>query len=351
MIFPWKWWLKNKYPATGIKYHGSRVFSCFCCGGGSTMGYKLAGYNVIGGLEVDSKIADIYIKNHNPKIFYNKDIRDFLRRGNFPKELYNLDILDGSPPCTSFSLAGVREKGWGVKRKYNEGRIYQVLNDLFLVFINVIKKLHPKIAVIENVPGLNIGIAKKKYMPLIGKAITNAGYDFTFKILDSSKMGVPQKRRRIFFLCVRKDIKQIQRKGLLQNIPVINLKFNQKEIPAKDILDENDKREQIETIGSSLWKKCKIGDYFSTVSKSGWFQQIRINTLLSVPTLCVSSSTSAWHPNICRPLNKQEWINTSSFPQDYEFNKQHYHIIGNSVPPIMMANLAHAIYNQWIKKI
>ena len=54
--FPFKWYLKDGYPAKGIKKHGLKVFSCFACGGGSTMGYKLAGYDVLGCNEIDKKI-------------------------------------------------------------------------------------------------------------------------------------------------------------------------------------------------------------------------------------------------------------------------------------------------------
>lgn len=75
------------------------------------MGYKLAGFNHLGGVEIDKNMAEIYTKNHTPKYFYLEDIRDFNQREDLPKELFNLDILDGSPPCTSFSLAGKREKG------------------------------------------------------------------------------------------------------------------------------------------------------------------------------------------------------------------------------------------------
>jgi DNA (cytosine-5)-methyltransferase 1 len=93
------------------------VFGTFICGGGSTMGYKLAGFNHLGGVEIDPKIAKVYQLNHKPKYLYLEDIREFVKRSDIPNELYNLDLLDGSPPCSSFSMAGNREKDWG-KKKY-----------------------------------------------------------------------------------------------------------------------------------------------------------------------------------------------------------------------------------------
>ena len=81
------------------------------------MGYKLAGYNHLGGVEIDSKIANLYQSNLSPKYLYVEDIKEFIKREPIPDELYQLDILDGSPPCSSFSLAGKREKELGKKIK------------------------------------------------------------------------------------------------------------------------------------------------------------------------------------------------------------------------------------------
>ncbi|WP_221934134.1 DNA cytosine methyltransferase, partial [Klebsiella pneumoniae] len=81
-----------------------KVFSCFACGGGSTMGYKLAGFDVVGCNEIDPRMNSIYVINHHPKHNYLCDIRKLVKM-DLPEELYNLDILDGSPPCSSFSTA------------------------------------------------------------------------------------------------------------------------------------------------------------------------------------------------------------------------------------------------------
>ena len=74
------------------------------------MGYKLAGFHHLGGVEIDPKMAKIYQTNHHSKYFYLEDIRDFNLRTDIPEELYDLDILDGSPPCSTFSMAGHREE-------------------------------------------------------------------------------------------------------------------------------------------------------------------------------------------------------------------------------------------------
>jgi DNA (cytosine-5)-methyltransferase 1 len=57
-------------------------------------------------------MSRVYIKNHKPKHYYEQDLREFNLREDLPKELYFLDILDGSPPCSAFSMSGKREKDW-----------------------------------------------------------------------------------------------------------------------------------------------------------------------------------------------------------------------------------------------
>ena len=145
--YNYRWTLKD---ANFTKDKGN-VFSCFSCGGGSTMGYKLAGFDVIGCNEIDPKMMEVYKKNHNPKYSYLEPIQEFKNRKDLPKELYNLDILDGSPPCSSFSMAGVRERDWGVERKFREGKDNQVLDTLFFDFIDLAEKLQPKVVIVDRI--------------------------------------------------------------------------------------------------------------------------------------------------------------------------------------------------------
>lgn len=186
--YPYKWYLKD---AIFPKDKG-KVFSCFSGGGGSTMGYKLAGFDVVGCNEIDSKMMETYKENHSPKYAFLESIRDLLKRNDLPKELFQLDILDGSPPCSSFSMAGLREKTWGKKKKFREGQKAQILDTLFFDFIDLAEKLQPKVVVAENVKGLLQGRAKE-YVRKIYKAFEAAGYYCQHWLLDASKMGVPQR--------------------------------------------------------------------------------------------------------------------------------------------------------------
>ena len=199
--FPYEWTLKD---ANFTKDKG-KVFSCFACGGGSTMGYKLAGFDVIGHNDIDPKMVEVYKENHKPKYSYLESITTFAKRKDLPKDLYELDILDGSPPCSSFSMAGNREKDWGKEKKFREGQELQVLDTLFFDFIDLAKELQPKVVVAENVKGLLLGNAKE-YVKKIYEEFDKAGYYCQHFLLDASKMGVPQRRERVFFVCLRKDL-------------------------------------------------------------------------------------------------------------------------------------------------
>ena len=186
--FSYRWTLKD---AVFTKDKG-KVFSCFACGGGSTMGYKLAGFDVIGCNEIDPKMMEAYKTNHNPKYAFLEPIQTFKLREDLPQELYELDILDGSPPCSSFSMAGNREKDWGKDKVFREGQAMQVLDTLFFDFIDLAKKLQPKVVVAENVKGLLLGDAKQ-YVRQIYREFDLAGYYCQHWLLDASKMGVPQR--------------------------------------------------------------------------------------------------------------------------------------------------------------
>lgn len=134
--FPYRW---TKKDANFTKDKG-KVMSCFCCGGGSSFGYKLAGYDVVACNEIDPKVMKMYLKNHDVKYSFNCDIRELITNINMgghimKEELHNLDILDASFPCSVFSIAGDRQKAWGKEKVFREGQKAQRLDDLaFLLY-------------------------------------------------------------------------------------------------------------------------------------------------------------------------------------------------------------------------
>tara|TARA_R110002110_G_scaffold204538_2_gene415931 strand:+ start:934 stop:2010 length:1077 start_codon:yes stop_codon:yes gene_type:complete len=352
--FNYEWTLKD---ANFTKDKGT-VFSCFACGGGSTMGYKLAGFDVLGCNEIDPKMIEAYKANHNPKYAYLEPIQTFKLRKDLPKELYNLDILDGSPPCSSFSMAGNREKDWGKEKKFREGQAEQVLDNLFFDFIDLAKELQPKVVVAENVSGLMMGAAKE-YVKKIYVAFQKAGYELKIEpyLLDASKMGVPQRRRRVFFIALRNDLAPqfMESVDMFQTAPKLDLDFNEDSIKFKDIYYNLHDRD-LAPRARELWNN-RIesdggldGSCFRDNGKKHFFGYCFI-TNEKTPNTIIANDMAVLY-NEPRHLNKIELCRAGSYPLDYNFlnNKPHY-LIGMSVPPIMTAQISTEIFNQWLSKL
>ena len=348
--FPYNWTLKD---AVFTKDKG-KVFSCFACGGGSTMGYKLAGFDVLGCNEIDPKMIEAYKTNHNPKYAYLEPIQTFKNRTDLPDELYNLDILDGSPPCSSFSMAGNRDKDWGKEKKFREGQAEQVLDTLFFDFIDLAKKLQPKVVVAENVKGLLMGNAKD-YVIEIYKAFDEAGYYCQHFLLDASKMGVPQRRERVFFIALRKDLAKdfLYWKDMFTEIPKLEMEFNEKEITYKEIRQQkgNESALGLSPKIKEYWLLCEAGNSFSSVHPKGsYFNEIKTHPEKVLPT--IRANGLPYDYEIQRTLFDDETKMAGSYPLDYNFLKlRPEYLIGMSVPPIMTAQVATNIYKQWLSKI
>lgn len=340
--FKYKWNLIDGYPAQGIEKHGLKVFGTFICGGGSTMGYKLAGFEHLGGVEIDPPIADVYKANHNPKYLFIEDIRDFANRLEFPEELYNLDILDGSPPCSSFSMAGNREKDWGKEKVFREGQSLQRLDDLFFDYIKLAKKLQPKVVIAENVKGMLQGNAKV-YVKRIKYEFEQAGYKVQLFLLNAASMGVPQKRERVFFVCQRNDL----------NLPKLKLEFNEKAIPFKFVDEGNVKRKPIREGIKDYYKITPMGKCVSSVHPKGMYFGTYKQHPEMVSNTCIADSGGGimLHPIKDGYLTDNEYKIIGTYPLDYNFKKiEPKYLIGMSVPPVMTAQVAHQIYLQWLSK-
>lgn len=336
----WKWTMANDYPK---EKNGLKVFSCFACGGGSTMGYKLVGCEVLGCCEIDPKMNEVYVKNHKPKYNFLMDIRDFNKKEDLPKELYNLDILDGSPPCTTFSMAGEREDSWGKKKKFKEGQVEQTLDDLAFVFIDTVAKLKPKVVVMENVEGLLLGNAWG-YVQRIYKKFKDIGYKVKHWLLKGETMGVPQTRHRVFFIATRLDF----------DLDEIDMTFNCAPITYGDITD-----------GKSDIRKGKMHDIAAksikgerTLAKTlvrlgekySMFGHRLIDYDDIVPTI-LSGHRDIWLRD-GNGISKGDIISAQTFPQDYCFLPDTYsnveYICGMSVPPIMIKRIVERLIKSGI---
>jgi len=341
-LFKYKWYLKDGYPAPGISKNNYNVFGTFICGGGSTMGYKLAGFNHLGGVEIDKRISEVYKINHNPKYLYTQDLREFNKRTDLPDELYKLDILDGSPPCSSFSMAGNREKDWNKNKVFREGQTKQILDDLVFVYCETILKLKPKIFILENVKGLISGNAKVYAKSIINK-LEAGGYKVQLFLLNAASMGVPQRRERVFFIGHKKEYQ----------FNKLSLAFNERNILFKEI-DAGDikgKEYNLRPSHAPYALICKGGKSLSSVHPKGhcFNTYKQDNNLVSATIVADNGGGIMIHSSGKRYLTDDEYKQIGSFPMDYHFNNmQAKYIIGMSVPPVMIAQIANQIKLQWL---
>jgi len=186
--------------------NGLRVVSFFSGCGGSCLGFKMAGYRVLWASEFIPAAADTYRANHPNTILDTRDIRkvqpkDILKATGL--KVGELDCMEGSPPCASFSTAGKREKHWGKAKKYSD--TVQRVDDLFFEYIRLLDGLKPKVFVAENVSGLVKGVAKGYFLEILAK-LKACGYRVGCKVLDAQWLGVPQARQRTIFIGVREDL-------------------------------------------------------------------------------------------------------------------------------------------------
>jgi DNA (cytosine-5)-methyltransferase 1 len=366
-LFPYEWNLEDAV----FKKGKGRVFSFFSGGGGSTMGYKLAGFDVIGCNEIDPKQMSPYVTNLDPRYPYLEPIQEFIKRDELPSELYDLDILDGSFPCTTFSMSGKREEVWGVEKKYKEGNYNQVLDTLAFEFIKAIDKFRPKVIIGENVTGLLMGDAVH-YIRRIHHELARIGYLSNHHVVRGEELGLPQKRHRVFITGIREDLTVSSglcvKSKFIRQVPQLDLTFNCKPVVFSEIDDKND--DSIVMYGDRKGKLItsvknakesgfnKVSEYLkSTGNKSSLFSWIIVKHDEVLPTLCTLHGTryfdnSLVHPVHDRCLNKLELSRMSSWPLDYDFNGfSPAYMMAMSVPPIMMANVATRVHEQWLSRL
>lgn len=189
-----------------IEPNGFNVVSTFAGGGGSCLGYRMAGFKVVWANELIEEAQNTYRANNKSTFLNTQDIRDvtakqILNEAKLSKG--EIDLFDGSPPCASFSTAGSRERSWGKEKHYSG--IIQRVDDLFFEYIRLLNDLQPKTFIAENVSGLVKGKAKGYFKEII-KGMEASGYVVSARLVNAKYLGVPQSRERIIFHGVRKDL-------------------------------------------------------------------------------------------------------------------------------------------------
>lgn len=362
-----------------LPWNGLTVATTFAGAGGSSLGYRLAGFKVVWASEFVEAARAVYEANKaSGTIVDGRDVREVdpaallktlgLRAGE-------LDVLDGSPPCSDFSTAGKRSKGWGKVKKYSETE--QRVDDLFFEFVRVLRGLRPKTFVAENVSGLVKGVAKGYFVEIL-QAMKASGYRVEARLLDAQWLGVPQQRQRIIFVGVREDLKLDPvhptplpyRHSVRDAIGAVGrivggnyANFSQrgavisKDAPAPAITagvhgggphqfyvePEADISEQ--AIGRE-YDRLNPGE-----ASDRYFNLVRSDQSRPAPTITASGGMNsgiacAVHPSEKRKFSIAELKRLCSFPDDFALSgtyAQQWERLGRAVPPMMMKAIAEAI--------
>lgn len=165
-----------------------KVVSFFAGAGGLDLGFEKAGFDVIWANEYDKDIWETYEKNHLKTKLDRRSIVDIPS-----SEVPDCDGIIGGPPCQSWSEAGSK-RGIADKR-----------GQLFYEFMRILADKKPKFFLAENVSGMLLP-AHREALQNIKKMFEEIGYNLSFQLLNVADYGVPQDRKRVFFIGYRKDL-------------------------------------------------------------------------------------------------------------------------------------------------
>ena len=388
--------LQDVYNAAGQEKF--KVISTFAGGGGSSTGYRLAGGKVLVINEFVEEAQKTYAENYPDTIILPGDIKeltgkDFLDAAGVG--VGEIDILDGSPPCSAFSVSGslshnIHEEehvdlwgnvtiekvpgkhsdGWSKTKNYSDGKKVENIEDLFFEFLRVAKEIKPKVIVAENVKGLTVGEAKGYFNKILNE-FEKIGYDVCAKVLDSRYYGVSQTRTRVIFIGVREDVAKKAGYNFM-NISQVFPEPDKEVIPVKDVMvgleydSEEVKYLTDKWIKTAYWKQTgskmptdpdKVLTGMDYHPKGHHFNLKRVSQYQPCPTITAMGSAEttagAFHWIEPRKLTLGELKRIMSLPDDFKLTgkwNQKAERCGRMVPPLMMERIASSIYEKVLEK-
>lgn len=233
------------------------VIDLFCGCGGFSKGFEEAGYNVRFGIDSWKDATVTYQHNFPNAVVLNEDItnisgKDILRIANLQEN--EVDVIIGGPPCQGFSVSG--------KRMIDDER-----NKLYKSYVQIVSDIRPKAFVMENVPGL-VRLFKGQVGEQVIEDFSNIGYVVQKQILSADNYGVPQQRKRVFFVGVRKDLAE---NGYEYSYPVPYM-GNGTDIPAwtcKDAISDLDFVPDDKVMGEELQYQIEPQNVYQIAMRQG----------------------------------------------------------------------------------
>jgi DNA (cytosine-5)-methyltransferase 1 len=332
---------------------GLGVISTFSGAGGSSLGWKLAGCRVLAAVEFRSLAAETYQANFPGVPVIERDVREVtgadlldaagLRAGE-------LDVLDGSPPCAAFSPAGRGPKP-GKKRRYSGTS--QRVDDLLLEFARLAREASPRVVVAENVPAL----AESKGRPYFDAflaALRDAGYEVQASVLDAQWLGVPQARRRLIILGIRRDLVDHEAGITPAACFPVPLPYSYSLGDALHSLSDPDAAEEADRAAASI-ERFAIGEVWKSLTPGGksprYPSLVRPHPEAPCPTVTATAGSSVaaagvTHPDEPRKLTPAELRAVFGFPADFRLVgtfEQRAERMGRAVPPPLMAAVSKRV--------
>ncbi len=349
-----------------VPWNGFMVVSLFAGCGGSSLGYKMAGFRVLWASEFVPAAQDSYKANHTGTIVDGRNIRDVQPEeilsviGMKPSEL---DVLDGSPPCQSFSTAGKREKGWG--KELDHGGVKYRADDLFFEYIRILRGLKPKVFVAENVSGLVKGVAKGYFLEIL-RELKASGYRVICKVLDAQWLGVPQARQRTIFVGVREDLEldPVHPKPLAYRYSVADALPWISRIEQSGVYDEGQRTTASKDVSPSVTaqglgakrrSQCSL-----TLGAHGWKDKSTVNVTVNPCPTIGSTGLGSYKYNLSTEVESSRQFTIAevkrlcAFPDDFILTgtySQQWTRLGNAVPPVMMFHIARTIRDEILNKL
>ena len=344
-----------------IPWNGYNVVSTFSGGGGSCLGYRMAGFKILWANEFVEEAQRTYRVNHPGVILDTRDIREVTPESILTGIKLNpgeIDLFDGSPPCCAFSTAGKREKGWNQKRDYSEGKNQQI-ETLFFEYIRLLKGLQPKTFVAENVSGLVKGKALGYFKEFLHD-MKECGYRVRAELLNGMWLGVPQARERLIFIGVRNDL------GIDPVFPKPLPYYYTLGEAFEGLPDEREEKDRLIAeyapyrsgkVLKLLPKNPKKPIKGSKVMNGSYFNLSRESLYYPCSTVCQMNGQKGTAGN-CHPIEDRKFTiaelkRISSLPDDFiltgEYTQQ-WERAARMVPPIMMMHIAQTIQKEVLDK-
>ncbi len=347
-----------------------KVIDLFAGAGGLSQGFRDAGFKVISAVEIDENLSQTFRENFKETRIFEEDITK-VNSNDLLVNNSNVDVVVGGPPCQGFSMSGKRIRSNGIF--LNDQR-----NKLFKEFVRVIKDLKPKIFLMENVPGI-LNIYKGKTKNQILSIFKSIGYETKVKVLLAADYGVPQLRKRAFFVGSnlgidpeflfppKKEQNYVTVEEAIFDLPFIKSgegefksKYNKKPITKYQKLMRKKTKSLYNHISTKhddkvlkIISMLKEGQGRKNLPKTLQTKSIHSGSYMRIvknePAYTITTRFDTppvgrvTHPIADRALTAREAARLQSFPDDFIFMGKKSHVgiqIGNAVPPLLARELA-----------